>query len=177
MTENTDWLRPHFDRMTAEWWETTKLAHRLYSELVTLTYQDISQALDDLLGARPEVLIEKLDLEYRTYSRAVFEQAILDDTTNRSMAWKELYDCDDYAWQFKGRMRWFYNVSAVGFVVDRSSLHAYNVVIFGDKTAALFEPQEDRFVAVDDSIALTAGISLQPGSSGRYSLTKGMVII
>ena len=172
-----DQLRPHFDQLTSEWWETTKLAYSLYSEIVTLTREEVQEALNTLLGPRPDVVIEYLDHEYRTYTRPVFERVIRDDTTNRSMAWKELYDCDDYAWQFKGRMRWFYNVSAVGFVVDKSSWHAYNVVVFGDKTAALFEPQEDRLVAVDEAIGFLKGVPLPTESSGRYSLTKGVVLL
>jgi hypothetical protein len=157
MTDSLDWLRPHFDRIVEEYWATTKMAYRLEPELKTLTGEDVQRALHELLGARPDVLIEQLDAEYRTYSRAVFEQVIADDKTNRSMAWADRQDCDDFAWQFKGNMRWWFNVNAVGFVVDRSSLHAYSVICFDNGTASLFEPQEDRFVGMGDPIALITG--------------------
>ena len=168
-------LRPHFDRLTEEWWETTKLAYELYPEIVTLTGDEVRRAVRNLLAA--DVQLELLDGVYRTYSRATFERVIGNDTTNRSMAWRELYDCDDFAWQFKARMRWFYNVNAVGFVIDHSAGHAYNLVIFGDGTASLLEPQSDRFVAVGEEISFLKGIPLPAGSSGRYSLNDGMVII
>jgi len=172
-----DALRPHFDRITASWWETLKLAYRLYPELVTLTYQDVDAALHDLLGDRPDVQIERQDLQYRTYPRHIFEEVIVDDKTNRSMAWPEFNDCDNFAWRFKSAMDFWYNVGAVWYVLDKSSWHAYNIIVFGDKTASLFEPQQDRFPALDEPIVIPGGIPLPVSSTGRYSLTKGLILI
>jgi len=172
-----DWLRPHFDRIMVSWWETLKLAYRLYPELVTLTYQDVDAALHDLLGDRPDVRIERQDLAYRTYPRSIFEEVIANDPTERSMAWPEYNDCDNYAWRFKSAMDFWYNVNAVGFVLDKSSWHAYNIVVFADKTAALFEPQQDRFPALNESIVIPGGVPLSEWSTGRYSLTKGLILI
>jgi hypothetical protein len=177
MVDSLAWLRPHFDQITADWWVTLQLAYRLQPEIVTLTYGDIGKAIQDLLGNRPDVVIERLDLEYRTYSRSTLAAAIANDKTNRSMAWPERNDCDNYAWRFKSAMDFWYNVDAVGFVLDKSSWHAYNIVVFADKTAALFEPQQDRFPLLDEPIVIPGGIALPAGSSGRYSLRSGLIII
>ena len=168
-----DWLRPHFDKIAGEWWDTTLLAYRLYPQVVTMPAADVRRAVGALLWGRTDVQVEYLDHEYRTYPRAIFEEVIRDDKTNRSMAWPERNDCDNYAWRFKGAMDFWYNVDAVGFVLDKSAWHAYNIIVFGDGSAALFEPQQDRFVALDEPIT----VATPAIGTGRYSLTKGVVLI
>ena len=174
---NLAWLRPHFNSLTEDWWTTTKLAYQLYGEIVQLTNADVRRAIHDLLGDRPDVNIELLDNTYRTYPRAIFERTIADDRTNRSMAWPERGDCNNYGLRFKVAMDFWYNVDAVGFVVDHSAGHAYDLVVFGDVTASLLEPQSDRFVAVGEEISFLKGLPLPAGSSGRYSLTSGVILI
>ena len=173
MSTNLDWLRPHFDKITAEWWETTRVAYRLYPHVVTLPAADVRRAVEALLWGRNGVVVKYLDHEYRTYPRAIFEEVIRDDKTNRSMAWPERNDCDNFAGRFKTAMDFWYNVDAVGFVIDESSIHAYNLIVFSDGNASLFEPQQDRFVALDGVITLAAPAS----GTGRYSLTQGLVLI
>jgi Xaa-Pro aminopeptidase len=92
------------------------------------------------------------------------------------MAIPDFYDCDDFAWRFKADMRWWFNCTAVGFVFDKSSWHAYNIIVFDNGEAALFEPQQDKFVALNEPIVIEGQIIPQ-GSTGLYSLTEGLILI
>mgnify|MGYP001587154460 FL=1 len=61
MTMSTDWLRPHFDKIAGEWWETTQLAYRLYPQIVTLPAADVRRAVAALLWGRNDVVVKYLD--------------------------------------------------------------------------------------------------------------------
>ena len=179
MTE-FDFLRLKFNEIMEEQWETVKLAERLYPQIVTLGYWDVDRAVRTLLGtSRPRVEVHILDHRFRTYPRTIFEEVIADDNTDRSMPWPDWNDCDDRGWLFKAFMALYYNVTAVGFVKDDSSGHAYNLVVLpgAPAVAVLFEPQQDRFVELDEPIDIPGGIALPAGSTGRYSLTGGLILI
>ena len=174
MNANLDWLRPHFERVyVGEKWETTKLAYRLYPQLVTLTAPQVGQALLNLVGQESDVAMRPMDFLYRTYPKEIWEQIIKDDQTQRAMPWPDWMDCDDYAWQFKAAANSWYHANAVAFILDQSAGHAYNAIVFADGTASLFEPQKDKFVAKGDPTNLPVG----PGGSGRYSLTSGLILV
>ena len=125
----------------------------------------------DLVGQGKDVQIVPLDTKYRTYSREVWQRIIADDETNKAMGWPDFMDCDDFALRFKSNGSVWYGATAVGFVNDVSAGHAYNVIVFANGKAELFEPQQDRFVALDEIITLpTTG-------SSRYSLTNGLILV
>jgi hypothetical protein len=74
----------------------------------------------------------------------------------------ERYDCEDFA-----KFGWvlpalFLGVNSVGFVVDYSGGHAYNVVVDSDGDAIFFEPQSGDVVRI--------------GSEDKYSLERGEVL-
>lgn len=177
MGQSLTWLRPHFERIMEEYWQTTQLAYRLYPQRQSISYDDVGTAIQRLLGDRPDVSIRRLDLAYSSYPKAIFEEIIQADRTNLTMPWPERNDCDNYGWRFKCNMDFFFNADAVGFVLDESAWHAYNLIVLPDLTAELFEPQQDRFVALDEPIVIPGGVPLAGLSTGRYSLTKGLIII
>ena len=64
---------------------------------------------------------------------------------------KERFDCDDFAGLFRGLCSVFYGVNSVGYVVDYSGRHSYNIAACtaanGGVEFRVIEPQSDRFVA------------------------------
>ena len=170
---NLDWLRPWFNGRVEKWWVSTKLAYEVYPSLVELPVMQVSQAIIDLLGQQRAagVRIEPVDSKYWTYSREVWERIIADDETSKMMGWPDRMDCDDFALRFKSNGSIWYNATAVGIVKDDSAGHAYNVIVFADGKAKLFEPQQDRFVDLDEPVTIaTTG-------TGKYSLTSGLILI
>ena len=165
-----DWLRPQFNSVLEGYWETTKLAYRLYPQLVTLTQTQVSKAITDLLPNRTDLNLQLLDNSYRTYPQALFNEIIKDDQSQRSLAMPEINDCDNYGWLFKSNMQYWYHATAVGFVLDQGAGHVYNVIVFADGTASLFEPQQDRYVAPGKAMTIFAT------GSKRYDAMSALII-
>lgn len=175
MTANIDSLRPHFDQITERWWELTKFAHEIYPQLVPLSYWDVLQAVDNLLGPRPNVVFKYQDHEYTALPRHLLSEVLHHDRTDLRMVRPDLVDCDNFALQFKASMDYWFNWTAVGYVHDETAWHAYNLLVFADKTAVLLEPQRDLVVRVDGPINL--GVQVPPPSSGFYDLGAGLVLL
>ena len=171
MTQDMTWLRPHFDAVVETWYPLIQAAYRLYPSLVPLDYFTVEAHLKTLLGAR-NVQLELNDVAYRTYPKDIFLEIIALDKTNQRMAREDYDDCDDRAWEFKHNMRYWFNANAVGFVVDKSAWHAYNIIVFPDH-AELLEPQQDRFVTFGEAIT----VATPKIGTGLYSLTSGIITI
>lgn len=170
---NLDWLRPWFNDRVEKWWTSTKLAYEIYPFVVELSVMQVSQAILDLLGQQRAagVRITPLDSKYWTYNREVWERIIADNETNKMLGWPDRLDCDDFALRFKSDGSIWYNTTAVGIVKDDSAGHAYNIIVFSDGKAKLFEPQQDRFVELGEPITLpVTGV-------GTYSLSSGLILI
>ena len=104
-----------------------------------------------------------LDNKYWTCSKEAFQEIVDYNTLNEKQYILEQYDCDNFAFTFKAQVGLNHNLNNVGLVLDHSGGHAYNVVIFDDGTAELFEPQTDRWIT--------------PGESAAYSFTAGIIIL
>ena len=104
-----------------------------------------------------------LDNTYWLCSREHFQTIVDHNTINEKKYVLDQFDCDNFAFNFKAQVAMNHNLNNVGMVIDNSGGHAYNVVIFNDLTAALFEPQTDRWIT--------------PGESKMYSFKKGLVIL
>ena len=91
-----------------------------------------------------------LDGRYYTVSLEDFKRMIDWDWVDAKRYELEKFDCDDYAMLFKARMAFEFGVNAIGYVIDWSAGHAYNVVLVEDYDGPLlFEPQNDKVFSVE----------------------------
>jgi hypothetical protein len=103
-----------------------------------------------------------LDRKYWVCSRNEFNEIVNKDLTNFAKYQKDAYDCDNFAFMFKANVAKNWGLNNVGMVIDNSAHHAYNVVVFSDGTAAIFEPQTDQWPKI---------------GKGMYSFKKGVIIL
>ena len=108
-----------------------------------------------------------LDSKYWACSKKEFEDWITWDWTNGKKYIAEQYDCDNFAFSFKARCDRKIGINTVGFIIDYSGGHAYNLVCFTDAPAELYEPQSDRRVKPNQSKSKTE----------MYKMTDGFIII
>ena len=94
-----------------------------------------------------------LDSKYWACSKREFQDWIRWDWTNKKKYISEQYDCDNYAFSFKARCDRVIGINTVALVIDYSGGHAYNLVVFTDSPAELYEPQGDRFVDMGTGIS------------------------
>ena len=104
-----------------------------------------------------------LDKKYWLCSREHFQTIIRYNKINEKQYTSDQFDCDNFAFAFKAQVALNHGLNNVGLVIDNSGGHAYNVIIFNDGTAALFEPQTDKYVT--------------PGQSEMYSFERGIIIL
>ena len=103
-----------------------------------------------------------MDGKYWTVSKEEFEYLLAWDWTNQASYIAERRDCDQYAEVVRSMFSWRLGINSVGLVLDVSSAHAYNLVVFSDATWGWLEPQSDSWVQL---------------GSGLYKLTEGSVMI
>lgn len=93
----------------------------------------------------------RLDIAYYGVDLETFMKIVVWDWTDTKKYILDKFDCDKYAIYFKARMALDFGINALGVVLDYSSGHAYNVVIFTDvDEPILFEPQNDKLIKVDE---------------------------
>ena len=105
----------------------------------------LDSALGKLPGYGNGVSRVNLDNKYWVCSEADFDKVIAHDPTDAKRYAADRFDCDNFSFTFKARVGRQYGLNAVGVVVDWSSAHAYNLVVFLDGTAKIFEPQSDEW--------------------------------
>lgn len=104
-----------------------------------------------------------LDKKYWLCSKSHFQTIIQYNKINEKQYTSDQFDCDNFAFAFKAQVALNHGLNNVGLVIDNSGGHAYNVIIFNDGSAALFEPQTDKYVT--------------PGQSKMYTFKKGIIIL
>ena len=104
-----------------------------------------------------------LDNKYWTCSKEDFQKIVEFNKINEKQYIADKFDCDNFSFNFKAQVATNHNLNNVGIVIDNSGGHAYNVVIFNDGTADLFEPQTDQWII--------------PGSDKLYSFKRGIIIL
>lgn len=130
---------------------------------VKLNKKEIDEALKKYFPAYGDGMKRLvLDNTYWTCSQAKFERILAWDWTNTKQYTKDQFDCDDYAFLMKANATYFYGINSVGLVIDNSGKHAYNIIVFSDKTAKIFEPQSDKWI--------------EPGE-GLYLMEEGTIIL
>lgn len=105
---------------------------------------------------------------YRIVSWEVWDKLIEKSKINTKRYRRNIRDCDDFAFSFRGEIPLLWEVNGVGFVLDTSGAHAYNVLIGYDSesdhiSARFFEPQSDRFVEINSTEQGYEGYSAQRG--------------
>ena len=124
----------------------------------------VNVALADLIGKRKKSWKRiHLDNKYWLCSQEEFQTVVEHNKINEKTYIYDQFDCDNFAFAFKAQVAMNHNLNNVGIVIDNSGGHAYNVVVFRDGTAKLFEPQTDAWV--------------EPGSAPLYKFDKGIIII
>ena len=146
-------------------WVGRKVGTFLY---LKFTLQPVSYDANWVRDQVSKVLSDKvrwiqLDNRYWTCSKAEFEQLVKWDWLETQKYVSDRFDCDDFAMQFKARIGFFFNLNNVGVVVDYSSSHAYNVVLFSDAPMRIFEPQSGEW--------------FEFGTSRLYQLEDGLILL
>ena len=88
----------------------------------------------------------RLDGTYYTASLDDFKKIISWDWTNLKKYVSDTFDCDKFALYFKSRIALDFKINAVAVVLDYSSEHAYNLIIYREGEGfnwILYEPQND----------------------------------
>ena len=111
----------------------------------------------------PKMKRLNLDTKYWACSKREFQDWIEWDWTNGKKYITEEYDCDNFAFSFKARCDRKIGINTVAMVIDYSGGHAYNLVVFTDAPAELYEPQSDRFVSLDDGMSDTEVYKMERG--------------
>ena len=123
---------------------------------------DASVVRAALRALLPNLTHHQLDLKVMACSQADFMKFLAWDWTNSFKPYvAETWDCDDFGFYLAARCRQF-GLNAVGYVIDYSAGHAYNVCVFRDCSASIWEPQNDKVC--------------QPGT-GIYLAQRGLVIL
>ena len=102
---------------------------------------------EDSIGSDLQLIL--LDRKYWALPEEVWKDVLQYSGVDSHAYVDERFDCDDFAWSFKGNVAWKLRVNGVGTVVDFSGSHAYNVIIVVEEEDIVFkflEPQNDKWV-------------------------------
>ena len=114
---------------------------------VTAVKEKSKQFIEDLIsGLHVESMI--LDGKYYMTNENNMLNIIAWDWTEKKNAIYDKYDCDNYAFTLMSNVGRYYDLNQVGVVIDWTSKHAYNIILFSNKNIWLFEPQTDSFFFV-----------------------------
>lgn len=103
-----------------------------------------------------------MNKKYVVPTRDSFEQVIEWDATDAKEYERDYFDCVDFTYVIRSLFSRKYRINGLGTVITYAGTpHAFNVVVFADGTAELFEPQSDTFVT--------------PGESSMYDITDGVI--
>lgn len=93
-----------------------------------------------------------LDGTYYLCSQDDMAAIIQADFTDRKEYVPNRFDCEDFAGVFKWMVNEVYGLNQVGLVIDWSSGHGYNVIVFPDGEVWFFEPMNDQTVSIGAGI-------------------------
>ena len=111
----------------------------------------------------PQVKHLPLDSNYTACSKKEFMEWVEWDWVDKKQYVAEKYDCENFAFSFKARTDRRFGINTVGFVLDYSGGHAYNVVLFTDSPPLLYEPQSDAWVQIGEGTSATEIYKMQAG--------------
>lgn len=91
------------------------------------------------------------DRKYNVPTRDSFTKVVERDKINQKEYINEVFDCDNYSDHLVALFSTKYTCNAVGTIISQDGEpHAFNVVVFPDGNAELWEPQTDEFVTESD---------------------------
>ena len=94
-----------------------------------------------------------LDARYRLTDQRNALEIILWDWVD-TMEWrKDVFDCENHSITFKAHTDLYFDINAVGIVLDYVSGHAYNLWTFADGHNMLLEPQHDQLFCYTQRVA------------------------
>jgi hypothetical protein len=85
-----------------------------------------------------------LDGNYRLTDQNNFLNIVSWDWIDSRQYVKDVFDCENYAIVFKSHIDEYFGLNQVGIVIDYTSMHGYNLVVFPDGNVMLLEPQTDK---------------------------------
>lgn len=127
----------------------------------------VRTAFQKVLNNNISILL--LDSKYWAASQEAWDLILQYNGVDTQKYVSDRYDCDDFAFSFKGAVSRKFAVNGVGLVIDFSGHHAYNCVLVhkdNDLSVEFIEPQNDQFVRKDAANAKAC-----------YQLTSGIVLI
>jgi len=125
----------------------------------------VEEALSSLPNYGDGVTRMTLDAKFWMVDKDQMRKIVEEDMTDKRKYRKSLFDCDNFSLMFVNHLADTYKVNQVGIVLDYSGAHAYNVIVYPDKSIELFEPQLDQFFDVDKR------------DKNKYPLEKGTIIM
>ena len=143
--------------------DTASLKAQIAGSQKAFAKADVQAALRH---AAPGIQTILLDSRYWAVSRATWDAMIAAYGPDRNKYVSERYDCDDFAFSFKGGMGHTYEVNGVGIVLNWGHAHAYNAILVNDGGKCVveyLEPQNDQFVRTP--------------APALYQLTHGLIIL
>ena len=136
-------------------------------------------------GAGKHLTFVPLDTKYWAQTPAVWKRILQYSSIDTKEYKAERYDCDDFAFAFKGSIGARLSVNSIGMVVDYSGGHAYNAILVAyppnpdsaamadgadplksDLRVVFIEPQNDSVVAKGQEMS----------DQEIYKMTQGFVI-
>lgn len=109
-----------------------------------------------------EVKRLQMDGKYRLTDQKGVAAILAWDLTDKIAYESEYFDCDKFARIIWARFVEHWRLNQVGFVVDYSSAHAYNLAVFPDGSMWSIEPQNDGVIKLGESI---------------YKLQRGFIVL
>ena len=109
--------------------------------------------VEDALSALPNydngVSRMTLDAKFWMVNKEQMRKIVKEDMTDKREYQKSLFDCDNVFSHVVNHLADTYDVNQAGIILDYSGAHAYNVIVYPNKSIELFEPQTDRFFDAD----------------------------
>jgi len=133
-------------------------------ETTQVDRQFVEDALQELDGWGLRESYWRDDGKYNLPDRDDFGRVVFHDKVNERPYKDEVYDCDNYSDHLVSLFADRYTCNAVGTIITQDgNPHAFNVVVFPDGKAELWEPQSDVIVTGSDA--------------DKYSLNGAMIRI
>ena len=107
----------------------------------------VAEALRTIPGWEDISIRLPMNGEYKVLTRGEFDEVVALDATHAKEYELHHFDCVDFTGVFRFTIAKKYRINSIGTVLSYSGTpHAFNVVVFADGTAELFEPQTEEFV-------------------------------
>jgi len=94
-------------------------------------------------GMKLEIVRLPLDATYYMANQSDFLNIVAWDWVDTIEYRNDRWDCENFALLFKSHVDLYFGLNQVGVVVDYTSRHSYNLVVYPDGRVQILEPQSD----------------------------------